>query len=483
MEVRDASGASHASHAAPRELELVLRFGEPLPTLTAMPALLVPGLFSPSFARRLAAQRTPMALTTAALALDASQSSLRLDLRARAPLTPGQHYTLLWLHDDASTAFPLRVSASPWLGASFREGFPGDAEATAPPNLSRALVRFDGYVVDALVAHLRVVGGGTEDAHSERTACETLGLPAGDCLWVVPERPLAPRAAYELSVEAGLRSPSGVAPPAVRIAFTTRAEDDHAAPQLLSTRCASDELRVEPGLCLLADAEHVSVRGSVDEPVLASLAAPPQHLTALSYAGQFAIQRMPVATESHLLLRLVDMAGNSSELSFALAPRAAPPRISIEELRNDPLGREPAQEYVELLNSDNRVISLQGFSLTTDVFEQGRIVPGAVSLAPGERALVVGPTFDPRDTADGELPSAVRLAYLDRALSLPNTGGSLFLRDELGRRLSTAHFGAPLVAGQCSARLPAEPASVAGDVFALDPDGGCTPSSPTFDAP
>lgn len=483
MEVRDAFGAFHAAEAAPRDLELVLRFDEPLPALTEMPALLLRGLFSPSFAARLAAGRVPGALFAAALPLDASPRSPQVGLRTRAPLMPGERYTLLWLRDDASAAFPLRISESPWLGAGFRESFPGHAEASAPPNLARALVRFDGYVANDLAAHVRLATGSVESAHSERVACESLGLPAGDCLWLVPEHPLAPRTQYELTVEAGLRSPSGAALPAVRVAFTTSAEADHAEPRLLSTGCASDELRVEPGICLLADADHISLRGSVDEPVLVTLAAPPHSVTTLSYAGQFAFDRMPVTAASHVLLRLVDLAGNTSELAFVPTPEAARPKIAIDELRNDPIGREPAQEYIELLNSDDRVISLQGFSLTTDAFDQGRTLPDALSLAPGERALVVGPAFDPRDAVDGELPSAVRLAYLDRALSLPNTGGSLFLRDEQGRRLSTAHFGAPLVPGQCSARLTTRSAGSGRDVFALDPDGGCTPSAATFDTP
>jgi hypothetical protein len=122
-----------------------------------------------------------------------------------------------------------------------------------------------------------------------------------------------------------------------------------------------------------------------------------------------------------------------------------------------------------------------GFTLSTDPGERGRVLTGAVVLAPHERALVVAPTFDPHDLADGALPAGLRLITLDGPLSLSNGTATLYLRDAEGRRISTATALAPLFEGQCSARLPSQ-ASHAAASFALDPAGGCTPGSATFPA-
>jgi hypothetical protein len=179
----------------------------------------------------------------------------------------------------------------------------------------------------------------------------------------------------------------------------------------------------------------------------------------------------------------VDLAGNVYEQQLALEPLTELPQLYVDEVRSDPLGREPAQEYVELLNADERALSLRGFTLSTSALEAGRTVVDDMSLAPGERALLVGPEFDARSEADGALPGGIRLLHLDAALPLANGGARIVLRDARGRRLSSVALGAPIVEGQCSARRRADQDRRALSELSLDPDGGCTPGAATFDLP
>jgi hypothetical protein len=214
------------------------------------------------------------------------------------------------------------------------------------------------------------------------------------------------------------------------------------------------------------------VHGATSEMVAASLIAGAARAMALSYAGEFSLAITPKDAQGSATLRLTDLAGNVSEvaLSYQLARDLG--TLAIDELRPDPLGKEPAQEYVELLNFGTESVSLMGFTLSTDAFEKGRTIASSATLAPGERALLVGPDFDPRDASDGLLPSGVRVIALSGALSLSNAGASVWLRDARGRRVAEARATAALVEGQCSHRIDEDFRAPA---YELDAFGGCTP--------
>jgi hypothetical protein len=254
----------------------------------------------------------------------------------------------------------------------------------------------------------------------------------------------------------------------------------------------------------------VLVRGTLDEAALLSLSSldhvAVRSVSALSYASAFELALVVPSDTSHAVLRALDLAGNVAELPIVYAPAPELAAVTIDEVLADPRGKEPAQEWVELLNSALTPSSLMGFTLSTDPAERGRAITGAVVLAPEERALLVGPDFDARELADGALPAGVRLLALDGSLSIANGGATLYLRDALGRRVSTARLLAPMFEGQCSARLPprapvdatrldaslarGETARFDGGAarfeqeagerpFALDPAGACSPGVAT----
>jgi len=522
--VRDPGGAAYPASAAPRDLVLVLSAADTqsntsyadAQTTLAAHLLLLRGQFDAALAARLKSARKSAAVSERTVALQLESVGRELRLSPLAALDPGADYTLFWLAGEVSQAYPLSVSAAPALGARLVETWPSQ-EAVVAPNLQRALLRFDGDVADDLARHivlrdldsvaaepgpppqLPAASRAPDDLAlpvSVRIApvrCAALGLPEGDCAWVQPEQALRPSVRYQLALDATLRTRTGALLAAQQVSFTTGPQADHQAPSFVGGRCARDEqpvaevcLRAEPGLLL--------VHGALDEAALLTLSsaddATVHSVSALSYASAFELALATSSGASHAVLSARDLAGNAVERTLVYTPAAALAAVSIDEVLADPRGKEPAQEWVELLNSALTPSSLMGFTLSTDPAERGRAITGAAVLAPHERALLVGPDFDARDLADGTLPAGVRVLSLDGSLSIANASATLYLRDALGRRVSTAQVLAPLFAGQCSARPPRPaPGDAAGAarldgrsderVFALDPAGACSPGGAT----
>ncbi|HEY6878995.1 MAG TPA: lamin tail domain-containing protein [Polyangiales bacterium] len=463
LRIDDLTGVEVGSVEAPRDLELSLSF-------TVVPEALEPvlmrGHIDDELVTQLSLARPSAALMEQLLALQIERAPHALRARPTQTLAPGR-YSLLWPYGTVPRAYPFSVSPSPALGARLVESAPGVDALNVPPNLARALLRFDGHVQGGLAAHVSLAG-----AQVSVERCSSMGFPEGDCVWLTPDVPLAP-GTHELVIAEGLYTPGGAALAATRIRFQVAAQPDSTPPVLVPTRCAADE-QAWSGACVRVDDRALTVRGASDEPVFATLSDGARRVAALTYAGTFELTlRTPAGSTT---LRLQDWAGNLVELAvpYTLAHDLA--TVAIDEVRSDPRGKEPAQEYVELLNFGSESVSLRGYTLSTDAFEKGRTIAAPVVLAPGERVLAVGPDFDPRDTADGPLPSSVRLVPLSGALSVSNRGETLFLRDLHGRRVSAAHVRAPLIEGQCSRRTGED--LRASDAFELDPRGGCTPGTP-----
>jgi len=500
--VRDRGGAVFDSHEAPRDVVLGLPVPLSVPGPLDPSVLLLRGHFSSALAVRLGDARRTEALTqrTVALRLERHDDVLRV-VPAQA-LEPDTPYTLLWLRDETGQAFTFDVSGDPALGARWVESWPS-AQARVAPNLLRAWVRCDGYVANDLSKHLTLLdqAGNVLASAVERVACRDLGLPPGDCAWLRPATPMAPQSSYTLALDDSALTLTGAPIPAQRATFRVETEPDHTPPQLQPTPCATGEQPVEQ-LCVRVERERLVVRGSLDESALVTLTGESHgellRTAAFSYANSFELALLSPATAS--LVRVQDLAGNVRDQTLVLPASEPLPALRIDEVLADPLGKEPAQEWVELLNSGPTPVSLMGFTLTTRTKSEsprGRAIAQPVVLAPHERALLVGPEFDPRDVHDGVLPASVRLVRLVSALSIANTGDLLVLRDPGGRQVDSARLPAALFEGQCTARrarfslqgadsegAAAQRAALADSgEFALDPRGACTPGDLTFSSP
>jgi hypothetical protein len=477
VSVRDAASAAWPAEAMPRQPGFVLAFDRP-PRNPMARLWLVAGQPSPDLLDDLADPPLRAASLAAVIPLSLQADGQTVRATPQRALEPGQRYALVWTGGELPAWFALRVSSSPAAGARLAESWPGDRDVRVPPNLQRILLRFDGYVVGlGGELALRDAGGASHRLRSELLPCTELGLPEGDCAWLTPDEPLTPGHGYELALE-GLHDATGAPLSAQRLSFTTRAGPDTAPPTLSAIACALDELALDAG-CVLAGETGIVLRGSVDEPALVTLAAGGVRAARLALGGTFELPLQGLAPGVMLTaqLGLADLAGLRSERGLSLQTAYALPRLAIDEVRADPLGPEPAQEYVELLNFGSEPVQIIGFSLTDNAFDPGRAVVSSLDVEPGERVLVVGPDFDPHEPSDGAPPAGVRLARLAGALSLRNEGEALYLRDELGRRIAESPRleAAP---GQCIGRLVQ-----GGEVeFIPDPAGACTPGTATLEA-
>jgi hypothetical protein len=463
LSIRDTSGAVWDAESCPRVARFTLSFAESLPRDAARQLFLLRAAPSDATLTDLGSGKRSKSLEALLVPLTIEAQDQSLLAYTTSALEPTAHYTLVWAQAQAALQLPIVISGSPAAGSQLVQSLPASLDARVPPNLARALLRFDGYVRgDAgTLVQLFDADGARLDTSNQLLPCNSFGLGPGDCISIVPEAELRPARRHRIVLAKGLSDATTAPLPGAEITFDTAPDRDLAAPRFSPLDCARDETR-HGSLCVLVSDEQVAVRARSDENGLLELATPPDVHATLASAGEYSLQA-PLVTSTRALLVLRDMAGNRTSLEMELAPLTDLAKVSIDEVRADPLGPEPSQEYVELLNFGDQPVSIMGFTLTDDPYAEGAHISDEQQLAPGERVLVVAPDFDVQDEADGapagayqDVLGGVRVARLSSALSLRNDGSQLLLRDGQGRRLSAAPALAPAKPGQCIERVVAE---------------------------
>ena len=335
----------------------------------------------------------------------------------------------------------------------------------------------DGVWLEDATGH--AVAAGIEDGPCEQQGMRAFG--SGHCARITPSAALAPLAEYALVVGEAARDAHGGAVGPFRARLRTGTGRDELPPGSLPLTCALDELAVQAG-CALLDDHALRLRVQADEPVLAELELDLDRAQVSTVAdqGELDLGASALASDTALqaTLTLTDLAANVRTFALALRTTPALATVSIDEVRADPLGPEPAQEYVELHNYGAAAVELAGLVITDDPLEQGVAIDRALRLDPGARALLVASAFSATDERDGALPPGVTLLRAPGSIAgsgLSNAGELLLLRDTQGRRLSGAPATPKPRAGVCLQRIGDDPRNVRPEAFAYDPDGGCTP--------
>ncbi len=477
--VRDAAGGAWPLASAPRAAHFDLALEKELtPPSSSPPLYLVQGPADDELLTDL--ENPPLRKDTRAalVTLSSQVEPARLRATPTASLVPGSRYTLVWIGPEGAQAFPVEISTSPVAGAAFAQSFPADKARDVPRNLRRALLRFDGHLSSAPTFAMHDAHGQVTPVEVRTADCQHSGFASGTCIWLSWAVPLRPESVYTITSTSELRDATFAAVAEVSLTFETAREEDHTPPVLADLPCALDELS-EARVCTLGMEGTFSVRAQANEPVLAELLALPARAATLSMLDPLQIDLLGLPPDVPCrFLRLTDLAENVLEIPLCAPIPSELATLTIDEVRADPLGPEPAQEYVELLNFGSKAVVMEGFSLTHDAFSKGAVLRAQSPVLPGERVLVVGPTFDRHHPADGSVPEALRLIRTERSLSLANDGSALFLRDAEGRRLSAAPRLGPARPGQCVYRLAdADRRSGSLGAFARDPDGSCTPGA------
>lgn len=432
---------------------------------------------------------SPLRIATEARAVPASLHGAReaYTLAPHGRLAPGERVTLAvaaWLRDtmgmrmDAPFTRELVVSDAPEAGARVTASWPPDGAAAVPLALPALAVRFDGPVsgIERGLVLAEVETAAQVPGRAAASDCAAVGFESGFCATFMPARALAPLALHQLVVDERVVDATGAPVGPWEARFSTNDASTDAPPSLVPIECALDEQDVL-GACVLADDSRIALRIQADEPVRLALSIDSRTRLALAPRGSATLVASGLAPDRAYAanLRIEDLAGHIVEQVLELRTHEPLATLSLVEVRSDPRGAEPRQEYVEVLNYGAVTVDLAGVSLSDRADAIGDVVETPHRLAPGQRALFVADAFDPDDSADPVVPPGVMLVRIGSSLGsggLTNAGEPIYLRDASMRRLSAV----PAIAapGACLVRTGADPRAGDAELFEVAP---CTPGT------
>jgi hypothetical protein len=376
--------------------------------------------------------------------------------------------------DGTPLLLDLRVASGIDAGAAVVGTWPAEATAGVPVALPMAAIAFDGSV--ELVPDAFSLGAGTS---VEPVPCAALGFDAAVCVALYPDAPLAPSSMHRLGFDERIVDATGAPVGPFGVGFASGEEVEWTPPAVGPATCALDEEATEHA-CVFTDDGAVSIAMRASGPMRFFVEASTRSVAAVAPRGEARLDLDgfgPDQTMS-LVVRAIDLAGVEQRFDLEIATKPALATLSIAEVRSDPYGPEPAQEYVELVNYGASAIDLRGFAISDRADREGDLIAEDVVVAAGGRVLVVPSGFEPESDADPPVPPGAQLARVDGSLGsagLSNSGESLYLRDAEGRRISSAPAFAS-EPGACLVRVGEHPRT--GHAAAFELRSPCTPGTP-----
>lgn len=173
----------------------------------------------------------------------------------------------------------------------------------------------------------------------------------------------------------------------------------------------------------------------------------------------------------------LDAGGRMVRFDLSVFTSPPLPHVVISEVLANPLGPEPDQEWIELVNDGLAAADLAGYVLG-DIGGETALPPAL--LEPGARALLVNETFVEDDEIDPPPAPGTLLLRVPKLGKdgLKNDGEPLKLVDAAGEVVSRFPPAPRPKAGQSVARVsPAAPDGVASSFFVAAPTPGA-PNSP-----
>ncbi|MFK8002450.1 MAG: lamin tail domain-containing protein [Polyangiales bacterium] len=348
-----------------------------------------------------------------------------------APLQPGRY--VLALRGDAPFVGPWTEEfvVAENGGARLENTWPPSEATAVPAGVSRLYVRFGGGVHGELQLH---GPGGGVGFTSAATSCEEFGWPAGDCRRLDLDGPLQRGSRYTFDSRSMTDRTGRSLTQRMSFHTVTRA-----SAALVPVVCEDDEVALSWG-CALLDDESLTLRARFDAPIRARLESPWETVRTVSVHGELAVELRPIPadTEFGIALHLVDLAGDERSLVAMLSTLPRLPDVFISEVRCDPFGREPQQEYVELFNATDEAVDLSAWRLSDAVDREGDALSG--SIPSRGRLLVVASAFDPLGAEDVPVPAGTPLVRIGTSIAsggLSNSGEPLFLRTPDGQRIAS----------------------------------------------
>jgi hypothetical protein len=362
-------------------------------------------------------------------------------MRPSHPLPPVQtahtaHAALAALVLGASACAPETDLARAGAGADMAGGAtagtlvdPLAGAADVPVNLMAVTLRFAAPVM--LPAAALAVCGQAPGAVADATACE-----GGTCYTATLTAPLPARASCRVELGAGALDGAGHALAGGLIgSFDTAAAADETPPVISAISIQT------AGPCL-------AVTFSTDEPATGTVVVAAGDVTAPWPAGTgqtsfdvaVPVASLPPESAATVVVRAVDRAGNAAESAPVawMTPAALPP-LAITEVLANPLGPEPAQEWVELRNLGSEPVATDGLSVADS---RGADALPAATLDPGAYALVVTSAYDPGNGADPPPRAGTPLLRVDSRIGADGlSNGGEVVRLLLGDAVISSYGG------------------------------------------
>ena len=301
--------------------------------------------------------------------------------------------------------------------------------ADVPVNLMAVTLRFAAPVM--LPASALTVCGQAPAAVEDSAACD-----GGACYTAALTAPLPASASCRVELGAGALDGTGHALAGGLIgSFDTAAAADDTPPVISAVSIQS------AGPCL-------AVTFSTDEPATGTVVLAAGDVTLPSPAGAgrtsfdvaIPVASLPPESPATIVVRAVDRAGNTAESApLARQTPAALPRLAITEVLANPLGPEPAQEWIELRNLGSDPIATDGLSIADS---RGADALPAATLDAGAYALVVTSAYDPGNGADPAPRAGTPLLRVDSRLGADGlSNGGEVVRLLLGDAVVSSYGG------------------------------------------
>ena len=225
--------------------------------------------------------------------------------------------------------------------------------------------------------------------------------------------------------------------------------------------CEPDEIAFGPGCARVLDDRLI---GRAPEAPLLWVVSSPElgvdQVFATEDGDPFGLGALPPLTSVALDVAAVDAAGAVARGVVSASTLAPMPHVIINEVYANPLGEEPEQEWIEIVNDGAVAADLAGY-VVADI--GGEAVLPSVELPPGGFALIANEAYNEVDDEldPAPLPGAliVRVPSLGKS-GLNNGGEPIKLLDASGTVLSRAPAAPKPKAGWSVARV--SPSSVDG---------------------
>jgi hypothetical protein len=238
--------------------------------------------------------------------------------------------------------------------------------------------------------------------------------------------------------------------------------------------CLADEIAFGPGCASVQD-DRVLVR-SAGVPLFWVLDAGAEGVAeATEPSGTLLVRGLTPGAQQTLSGSVYDRFGTNSPFSVTLETQLARGHLILNEVLADPLGAEPAQEWIELFNDGQRIESLENY-----VLEAGsdRLELPKIQIHPGEYALIAGKDFEPNTPSDVPMREGTTLVRLPKlGNGLTNSGEHLKLVTLEGDVVSEFPAAPKPKPGVSIARRKPWAASAATTSFGLHKSPGASPGA------